>query len=85
MIKQRKLGPYSVSTIGMGCMPLSFPLERDPSLINEPDRAIAVIHAALDAGITLLETFMPYPDTYRLLITVGLGFTYEQKSCDKFI
>ena len=30
MIKQRALGPYSVSAIGMGCMPLSFPHDRDP-------------------------------------------------------
>lgn len=30
MIAQRKLGPFVVSAIGMGCMPLSFPHERDP-------------------------------------------------------
>jgi aryl-alcohol dehydrogenase-like predicted oxidoreductase len=56
MIKQRTLGPYTVSAIGMGCMPLSFRHERDPLLIDEPDRAIAVIHAAMDAGITLFDT-----------------------------
>ena len=56
MIKQRILGPYTVSAIGMGCMPLSFRHERDPLLIDEPDRAIAVIHAAMDAGITLFDT-----------------------------
>ena len=56
MIPQRKLGPYSVSAIGMGCMHLSFPNERNPDLLNQPDKAIAAIHAALDAGITLLDT-----------------------------
>lgn len=59
MIKQRTLGPYTVSAIGMGCMPLSFRHERDPLLIDEPDRAIAVIHAAMDAGITLFDTADP--------------------------
>ena len=56
MITQRALGPYTVSAIGMGCMPLSFPHDRSPDLINQPDVAISVIHAALDAGITLFDT-----------------------------
>ena len=78
MIKQRALGPYSVSTIGMGCMPLSFPHDRDPGLINDPDRAIAVIHAALDAGITLLDTADIYAPTWNSMghneILVGKAF-----------
>ena len=56
MIQRRKLGPYTVSAIGMGCMPLSFPHDRDSDLIHNPDKAIAVIHAAMDAGITLFDT-----------------------------
>lgn len=40
----------------MGCMPLSFPQERDPGLVNDPGRAVAVIHAAMDAGVTLFDT-----------------------------
>ena len=55
-IPQRTLGPFTVSAIGMGCMPLSFPHDRNPDLIHQPDVAIATIHAALDAGITLLDT-----------------------------
>ena len=89
MISQRKLGPYVVSAIGMGCMPLSFPLDRDPTLINEPDRAVAVIHAALDAGITLLDTADIYAPTWNTMghneILVGDALrswagTPEQKS-----
>lgn len=88
MIPQRKLGPYSVSAIGMGCMPLSFPHDRDPDLINDPERAIAVIHAALDAGVTLLDTADIYAPTWNSMghneLLVGEAFrswngTAEQK------
>ena len=89
MITQRALGPYSVSAIGMGCMPLSFPHDRSPDLINQPDVAIAVIHAALDAGITLLDTADIYAPSWNSMghneILVGKALaswqaTPEQKS-----
>ena len=52
-MEKRKLGPTgpSVSAIGLGCMGMS-------DLYGAADRAesIATIHAALDAGITLLDT-----------------------------
>ena len=89
MIKQRKLGPYSVSAIGMGCMPLSFPHDRNPGLIDRPEEAIAVIHAALDAGITLLDTADIYAPSWNSMghneILVGKAFatwkaTPEQKA-----
>jgi len=89
MYKQRKLGSYTVSAIGMGCMPLSFPHDRDPDLINDPERAIAVIHAALDAGITLLDTADIYAPSWNTMghneILVGKAFqswsgTPEQKA-----
>jgi len=67
MVAQRTLGPYTVSAIGMGCMPLSFPHDRDPQLINQPDRAIGVLHAALDAGITLLDTADIYAPTWNTM------------------
>ena len=47
MIPQRKLGPYEVSAIGLGCMHLSIPNKRNPNLVNEPDQAIAVIEREL--------------------------------------
>ena len=89
MVMQRKLGPYSVSAIGMGCMPLSFPHDRSPDLINQPDLAIGVIHAALDAGITLLDTADIYAPSWNSMghneVLVGKAFatwggTAEQKS-----
>ena len=89
MIPQRALGPFTVSAIGMGCMPLSFPHDRDPDLINNPERAISVIHAALDAGVTLLDTADIYAPTWNSMghneILVGKAFhgwngTPEQKA-----
>lgn len=89
MIVQRKLGPYTVSAIGMGCMPLSFPQDSDPSLVNDRERAIGVLHAALDAGITLFDTADIYAPTWNTMghneILVGDAFhswngTPEQKA-----
>ncbi len=89
MIPQRALGPFTVSAIGMGCMPLSFPHDRDPDLINNPERAISVVHAALDAGVTLLDTADIYAPSWNSMghneILVGKAFhswggTPEQKA-----
>jgi len=89
MISQRAIGPLSVSAIGMGCMPLSFPHDRSPDLIDQPDVAIGVIHAALDAGITLLDTADIYAPSWNSMghneLLVGKAFaswggTAEQKS-----
>ena len=88
MIPQRALGPYSVSAVGMGCMHLSFPNERNPDLLNQPDVAIGAIHAALDAGITLLDTADIYAPSWNSMghneLIVGKAFaswkaTPEQK------
>ncbi|HEY0238575.1 MAG TPA: aldo/keto reductase [Friedmanniella sp.] len=53
-MKQRKLAGRTVSAIGLGAMPMS--------IEGRPDRArsIATIHAALDAGITLIDTADAY-------------------------
>lgn len=48
----RTLGPYQVSAIGLGAMPLSFG-GQDPI---PPEQAVATVHAALDAGITYIDT-----------------------------
>lgn len=52
MIPHRKLGPDApqVSAVGYGGMHLS--IQDRPS----PDQAIRVLHAALDAGVTLIDT-----------------------------
>lgn len=55
-MQQRTVGDRTVSTIGLGGMPMS--IEGRP----EQERSIATIHAALDAGITLIDT----ADAYHL-------------------
>lgn len=49
---QRPLGQFSVSSVGLGAMPFSL---RDGGPIDE-GQAIRTVHAALDAGITLIDT-----------------------------
>lgn len=55
-MQQRTLGPRTVSAIGLGAMPMSIEGRPDEA------RSIATIHAALDAGITLIDT----ADAYHL-------------------
>ncbi len=55
----RQMGPWTVSALGLGGMPLS--LRRRPS---EAD-AINLIHAALDGGITLIDTADVYCIDHR--------------------
>jgi len=54
-VQQRRIGNTTVSAIGLGAMPLSTKEDR-PSR----DDAIAVVHAALDAGVTLIDTADAY-------------------------
>jgi aryl-alcohol dehydrogenase-like predicted oxidoreductase len=54
-MQQRRLGDRTVSAVGLGAMPLSTKSER-PS----PEEAEAVVHAALDAGVTLIDTADAY-------------------------
>jgi aryl-alcohol dehydrogenase-like predicted oxidoreductase len=51
----RKIGDVQVSAIGLGGMPMS--IEGRP---DDESRSIATIHAALDAGITLIDTADAY-------------------------
>ena len=48
----RKLGPFEVYPIGLGAMPFSMGDNVKPS----PEQAIATVHAALDAGVTYIDT-----------------------------
>jgi aryl-alcohol dehydrogenase-like predicted oxidoreductase len=56
-MQTRTLGTTTVSAIGLGGMPMS--IEGRP---EDRSRAIATIHAALDAGVTLIDT----ADAYHL-------------------
>ena len=53
-MRYRRIGDVTVSAIGLGGMPLSIPGRPDR------DRALATIRAALDAGITLIDTADSY-------------------------
>lgn len=52
-MQTRKLGPYTVSAISLGAMPMS--MNNDNQYPAE-DEAIATVHAALDAGVTFIDT-----------------------------
>ncbi|SEO95638.1 aldo/keto reductase [Trujillonella endophytica] len=54
-MQQRRIGDRTVSAVGLGAMPLSTKTGR-PS----PADAEAVVHAALDAGVTLVDTADAY-------------------------
>ncbi|MGZ4595623.1 MAG: aldo/keto reductase [Actinomycetes bacterium] len=54
-MQTRTIGTTTVSAIGLGGMPLS--IEGRP---DDRSRAVATIHAALDAGITFLDTADAY-------------------------
>jgi aryl-alcohol dehydrogenase-like predicted oxidoreductase len=53
-MQQRHIGGVQVSAIGLGGMPMS--IEGRP----DRDRSIATIHAALEAGVTLIDTADAY-------------------------
>lgn len=55
-MQQRTIGPRTVSAIGLGGMPMSIEGRPDEA------RSIATIHAALDAGVTFIDT----ADAYHL-------------------
>lgn len=54
-MQQRRIGDRTVSALGLGAMPLS---TKDPRPSREG--AVGVVHAALDAGVTLLDTADAY-------------------------
>ena len=53
-MRRRPLGDAQVGAIGLGAMPLSIPGRPDE------EQAMATIHAALDAGVTLIDTADAY-------------------------
>src|SRR6202166_3681010 len=53
---QRRLGPFTVSSIGLGCMNLSHAYGVPPS----PDAAAGVLLRALDLGVTHFDTAALY-------------------------
>jgi aryl-alcohol dehydrogenase-like predicted oxidoreductase len=58
-MQTRQLGNVSVSAVGLGAMPLT--MDERPSA----EQAIATVHAALDAGVTLIDTADAYTPADR--------------------
>lgn len=88
-ISTRTIGPWKVSAMGLGCMQLSRMSAVDAPILNDSERAFGVIHAALDAGVTLLDTADIYAPSWDTLghneSLVGAAFaswsgSKEQKS-----
>ncbi|MER0448365.1 aldo/keto reductase [Streptomyces sp. Edi4] len=69
----RTIGPFKVGAVGYGAMPLSIEGRPDEA------RALSTVHAALDAGITLIDTADSYyapggePGHNELLIARALA------------
>lgn len=55
-MKTRRIGPFEVSALGLGCMNLSHAYGTPPSRTD----AAAVLNGALEAGITLFDTAALY-------------------------
>ncbi len=55
LVQKRRIGDVTVSAIGLGAMPLSTKSDRPTQ-----EEAIGVVHAALDAGVTLIDTADAY-------------------------
>ncbi len=72
-MQTRRIGAVEVSAIGLGAMPMS--VEGRP----DEDRALATLHAALDAGVTLIDTADAYfaqadgPGHNELLVAKALA------------
>ncbi|RIK15661.1 MAG: aldo/keto reductase [Acidobacteria bacterium] len=59
-MQTRRLGPFTVSAVGFGGMPLSLAYGSVPPW----EQGLLTVHAALDAGITLVDTADIYAPTW---------------------
>ena len=60
-MQTRQLGPFRVSAIGLGAMPMSSNADKQ---VPDESQAMATIHAALDSGITLIDSADIYAPTW---------------------
>ena len=58
---QRKIGPFDVSAIGLGCMNMSMGYGPRP----EDEESGRLLNAALDSGYTFLDTASMYGDGHN--------------------
>ena len=77
-MQTRSLGPFTVSAVGLGAMPMSSNADNE---IPEESQSIATIHAALDAGITLIDTADIYAPSWD---TMGHNEELVAKALKKY-
>ncbi|MEU2433348.1 MULTISPECIES: aldo/keto reductase [unclassified Streptomyces] len=80
-MERRTIGAAAlgVGAIGLGCMPMSWAYT---SSQQRGDRSLRTVHAALDAGVSLLDTADMYgPFTNELL----LGRVLKERRADAFV
>lgn len=80
-MERRTLGAtgLGVGAVGLGCMPMSWAYSASQ---QRGDRSLRAVHAALDAGVTLLDTADMYgPFTNELL----LGRVLKERRSEAFV
>ncbi|GAA4899401.1 aldo/keto reductase [Streptomyces coeruleoprunus] len=80
-MERRTLGAtgLEVGAVGLGCMPMSWAYSASQ---QRGDRSLRAVHAALDAGVTLLDTADMYgPFTNELL----LGRVLKERRAEAFV
>ena len=60
-MQTRQLGPFDVSAIGLGGMPMS---QMNGDQMPDEDQGVRTVHAALDAGVTFIDTADIYSPTW---------------------
>lgn len=88
-MKQRKLGPLTVSEIGLGCMGFVQSYPPFPTQVPTQAEAISLIHKAIGLGFTFFDTaevYGPYRDeelvgkalqAHRNEVVIATKFGYE--------
>ncbi|MFE0642158.1 aldo/keto reductase [Streptomyces sp. NPDC058877] len=80
-MERRSIGATAldVGAIGLGCMPMSWAYSRSQ---QRGDRSLRTVHAALDAGVNLLDTADMYgPFTNELLV----GRALKERRSEAFV
>ncbi|MFE0699033.1 aldo/keto reductase [Streptomyces sp. NPDC058872] len=80
-MERRSIGATAldVGAIGLGCMPMSWAYSRSQ---QRGDRSLRTVHAALDAGVSLLDTADMYgPFTNELLV----GRALKERRSEAFV
>jgi aryl-alcohol dehydrogenase-like predicted oxidoreductase len=77
-MQTRQLGPFQVSAIGLGAMPMSM---NEDKVYPDESQAIATIQAALDAGVTFIDTADIYAPSWD---TMGHNETLVGKAVKSY-